>query len=82
MKAIEKIKEVSGILSSCGIESAEREAELMIRYGLGIDRVKLYGSNPDLNDEDELQFDLHTLQGMCLMAFVLKMDFLYLHFQL
>jgi len=54
MKAIEKIKEVTGILSPCGIESAEREAELMIRYGLGIDPVKLYSNNPDLNDEDEL----------------------------
>ena len=42
------------MLLPCGIESAEREAELMIRYGLGIDPVKLYSSNPDLNDEDEL----------------------------
>jgi release factor glutamine methyltransferase len=54
MKAIEKIKQVTRILSPCGIESAEREAELMIRYGLGIDRVNLYSNNPDLNDEDEL----------------------------
>ena len=54
MKAIEKIKEVTGMLLPCGIESAEREAELMIRYGLGIDPVKLYRNNPDLNDEDEL----------------------------
>ena len=54
MKAIDKIKEVTAILSPCGIESAEIEAELMIRYGLGIDPVKLYGKNPDLNDDDEL----------------------------
>jgi release factor glutamine methyltransferase len=54
MKAIEKIKEVTGILLPCGIEFAEREAELMIRYGLGIDPVNLYSNNPDLNDEDEL----------------------------
>ena len=54
MNAIEKIKEVTGMLSPCGIVFAEREAELMIRYGLGIDPVTLYNNNPDLNDEDEL----------------------------
>jgi release factor glutamine methyltransferase len=54
MKAIDKIKEVTKELSPHGIEFAEREAELMIRYGLGIDPVNLYSNNPDLNDEDEL----------------------------
>jgi len=53
MKAIEKIKEVTGILVPCGIESAEREAELMIRFGLHIDPVKLYKENPDLDKKDE-----------------------------
>ncbi len=53
MKAIDKIKEVTRTLMPFGIEAAEREAELMIRYGLHIDPVKLYKDNPDLNKEDE-----------------------------
>ena len=54
MKAIEKIKEVTTILSPCGIEAAEREAELLIRHGLQIDPVKLIRDNPELNKEEEL----------------------------
>lgn len=54
MKAIDKIKEVTKTLSPHGIESAEREAELMIRYGLHIDPVKLYNENPELGKEEEL----------------------------
>jgi len=54
MKAIEKIKEVTNILSPCGIEAAEREAELLIRHGLQIDPVKLIRDNPALNKEEEL----------------------------
>jgi release factor glutamine methyltransferase len=53
MKAIEKIKEVTKTLLPFGIESAGRDAELMIRFGLHIDPVKLYKDNPDLNKEDE-----------------------------
>ncbi len=53
MKAIEKIKDVANTLAPFGIESAEREAELMIRCGLHIDPVKLYKDNPDLNKDDE-----------------------------
>ncbi|UCH81887.1 MAG: peptide chain release factor N(5)-glutamine methyltransferase [Nitrospiraceae bacterium] len=54
MNAIQKIKEVTGILLPCGIESAEREAELMIRYGLHIDPVTLYNENRDLEKHEEL----------------------------
>ena len=54
MKAIEKIKEVTETLSPCGIESAEKEAELILRYGLQIDPVILYSDNPELNEEEEL----------------------------
>jgi len=53
MKAIDKIKEVTKELSPHGIEFAEREAELMIRYGLHIDPVKLYKDNPELGKEEE-----------------------------
>ena len=54
MKAIDKIKEVTKALFPLEIESAEREAELMIRYGLHIDLVKLYSENPELGKEEEL----------------------------
>ena len=36
MKALEKIREISNKLSDCGIEAAEKEAEIIIRQGLGL----------------------------------------------
>ena len=54
MKAIEKIKEITDTLSPCGIEAAEREAELIVRHGLQIDTVKLISDNPELNRREEL----------------------------
>jgi release factor glutamine methyltransferase len=51
MKAVEKLREISEKLTLCGIEAAEKEAELFIRQGLDIDIVQLYRDNSELNDE-------------------------------
>lgn len=51
MKAIEKLNEISKALAASGIEAAEKEAELFLRYGLDIDHVWLYRDNPELKDE-------------------------------
>ncbi len=51
MKAVEKLREISEKLTLCGIEAAEKEAELFIRQELDIDIVQLYRDNSELNDE-------------------------------
>lgn len=53
MRAIEKIREITEILSSCGIESAGKEAELMLRFGLQADSVTIYRDNPELSSHDK-----------------------------
>ncbi len=55
MKTSEKIKEIIAMLEACGIGSAEKEAELIVRNGLGIDAVELYRDDPLLAGE-ELRF--------------------------
>ncbi len=52
MKTTEKIKEIVELLKACGIGSAEKEAELIVRNGLGIDAVELYRDNPQLAGEE------------------------------
>jgi release factor glutamine methyltransferase len=51
MKAVEKLREISEKLTLCGIEAAEKEAELFIRQGLKIDPVQLYRDNSEIDDE-------------------------------
>jgi release factor glutamine methyltransferase len=57
MKALEKLNEVSKTLAPRGIEAAEKEAELLIRYGLNISPVDLYRDNPELNDKQILAIE-------------------------
>ena len=51
MKAIDALKETAAYLENYGIESPEKEAELLIRHGLNIDSVEIYRDNPELNEE-------------------------------
>lgn len=46
MNALDKLKEARKLLGTSGIEDAGREAELIISYCLGIDRLTLYRDNP------------------------------------
>lgn len=57
MKALEKIREISKTLASCGIEAAEKEAELFITHRLNMDLVDLYKNNPDLIDKQTRDID-------------------------
>lgn len=51
MNALEKLREASKSLAGLGIESPEKEAELIIRQGLGINLAGLYANNPGLNEQ-------------------------------
>ncbi len=51
MKALDKQRELSKTLAVPGIESAEKEAELLIRYGINLNLVNLYRDNPELSEE-------------------------------
>ncbi len=51
MKVIDKLKEVAGFLKDCGIEPAEKEAEILLKHGLGIDTVEMYRDNTELREE-------------------------------
>lgn len=57
MKAIEKIRHVSNILSRHGIESAEKEAQLLIKHSLGVDLVFIYRDDPEVNDDKGMEID-------------------------
>jgi release factor glutamine methyltransferase len=59
MKAIEKLREISRTLRACGIEAPEKEAEILIRYGAGIDTVEIYRDNPELSKEQ-----MNTIEEM------------------
>ncbi|MBI5675364.1 MAG: peptide chain release factor N(5)-glutamine methyltransferase [Nitrospirae bacterium] len=50
MKAINKVREVTGILREYGIEGARKEAEILIAYGAGIEALEMYRDNPDMTD--------------------------------
>ena len=50
MKSINKLREVTGILKECGIERAQKEAEILIAYGAGIEALEMYRDNPDMTD--------------------------------
>lgn len=51
MKALDTIREITRSLKVNGIESAEREAEKFVRYGLDINAVEIYRDNPPLTKE-------------------------------
>lgn len=51
MKALAKIKEVAACLRSCGIDDADKEAEIFLTQGIGIDRVTLYRDDPTLSED-------------------------------
>ncbi len=55
MNALEALKQTAALLSNWGIQQSEKEAELLISYCLGIDKVGLYRDNPELNDESSLK---------------------------
>lgn len=48
-KAIDIMRFLAGALRGQGIPDAEKEAELMLTEGLGMDRVSLYRDNPSLS---------------------------------
>lgn len=52
MKAIEAMHSAAERLTALGIPDAEKEAELIITAGLGVDRVSLYRDDPSLGWED------------------------------
>ncbi|MBI4824933.1 MAG: peptide chain release factor N(5)-glutamine methyltransferase [Nitrospirae bacterium] len=65
MKAVNKIKDITNLLSSCGLESAGKEAELILRHGLGIDTVSIYRDDPVLMDkEDDLISEIAGRRSM------------------
>lgn len=43
--------EISGKLALCGIDAADREAEIFMQEGLEIDLLKLFRDDPELNDD-------------------------------
>jgi len=51
MKTLNKLKKAAEFLASHGIESAEKEAEMLVRHGLGISTAKIYSDNPELSEE-------------------------------
>ncbi len=50
MKAIDKLKEVTKFFNGSNIESAEKEAEFLIRHSSGINTVEMYRDNPALEE--------------------------------
>jgi release factor glutamine methyltransferase len=48
MKAIEALREVTRSLEAYGIESAWKEAEILVTHGSGMDVVEIYRDNPDI----------------------------------
>lgn len=57
MKATEKLHEISERLVLCGIEAAEKEAELFVKEGLDIDSVQLYRDDPEISDKQSADIE-------------------------
>lgn len=51
MKAIDKLREITKCFKSNGFESAEKEAETLVRQGIEITTVEIYRDNPELNKD-------------------------------
>jgi len=52
MTALDKIKEITVFLESCGIEDANIESEIILRHCLSIDKATLYRDNPVLSTKN------------------------------
>ena len=50
MKAADGLREISSVLKGYGIEESPREAELILRNCMGVERVVFYRDNPILSD--------------------------------
>ena len=57
MKALDNLTKAKEFLEMCGIEDADREAELIISHCLGINRIILYKDNPDIPEEALLKIN-------------------------
>jgi release factor glutamine methyltransferase len=57
MKALNKLQELSKTLKQLDIEHSGKEAELMIRYGLGMSLVDLLKDNPEISDAQNMVID-------------------------
>lgn len=57
MDAVGKIREITRFLKKFGIDSANKDAELIISNCLGIDRVTIYRDNPLIAEEYILRID-------------------------
>jgi release factor glutamine methyltransferase len=57
MDSLGKIREAREFLEKSGIDDAGREAELIISFCLGIDRVILYRDNPKISQEQILEIE-------------------------
>jgi release factor glutamine methyltransferase len=57
MNALDQLKEAKEILESFGIENAWREAELIISYYSGMDKIILYRDNPEISEDIILKID-------------------------
>lgn len=51
MKAIEKLKEIAESLKTHGFEPAGKEAEILVKHGLGISAAEIFSDNPELSKE-------------------------------
>ncbi|MCX5717889.1 MAG: peptide chain release factor N(5)-glutamine methyltransferase [Nitrospirae bacterium] len=52
MTVLDKIKEITEFLRSCGIEDAHKESEIIMAHALKIDRTVLYRDNPGVTGEN------------------------------
>lgn len=52
MRAIEALKEVTGVLKGFGIESPEKEAEILLKCGLNINALEIYRDNQELKNTE------------------------------
>ncbi len=80
MKAIDKIREVAKSFEGSGIEAAEKEAEILIRHGLGMSTLEIYRDNPELTEkqthtmEDALKRRLHREPLQYIVGFEYFLD--------
>ncbi|MEW6602407.1 MAG: HemK/PrmC family methyltransferase [Nitrospirota bacterium] len=57
MKALDKMRDISRILAASGIEAADKDAEILIRQGLGLKLSGLFMDNPELTDQQVVTID-------------------------
>jgi release factor glutamine methyltransferase len=50
MRAADGLREISSVLRGYGVEESPREAELILRNCMGVERVAIYRDNPVLSD--------------------------------